>query len=275
MKNCLFLILLLLMIVPSTASAESIWKHQSVTVPAGQTVSDVYVIGGDATILGAVTGTVVVMNGDVMIKRSAHIHGLVIVVGGKVLQESGAKIGDDVYAISFDDTTKNSLLIGGGMVLGIWALQLAGSLLLILIPVLISLLGRKRLVPAVEQYRYLSLGKLLYSGFLSGLLLSGISMLLIISLIGIPIMLLMLLFIVIAFFAGLTAFGYWIGERVQGTIDRAVWLKVLIGTSIITAFTNIPIIGGFVLLFAILATLGITTMWLSEKLKRRNKRKMN
>jgi hypothetical protein len=249
--------------------AKSIFEHQSTTVPENQTVNDVVVVGGDATILGTVNSSVIVVNGDAHIQSSAHIKGFVLIVGGKLRQEPGAELADDVYHISFDDATKNSLFIGGGLVVGIWVIQLAASLIMLLIPILMTLFGKKQMALFIDKYKSVSAGRMLYTGFFSGLLLVAACLLLLLTVIGIPLILVLGLLVLVSFVYGITILSHLVGERFQGAFEKGDWMKAAIGAFILMASVNIPFVGGLTLLVIGLFSLGITTTWVVEKAKKR------
>ncbi|WP_156130442.1 hypothetical protein [Paenibacillus durus] len=263
--------ILLMFLIPGLASAKSIFEHQNITVPAGQTVDDVYVAGGDADVFGQVNGVVVVINGSLRLGSTANVKGVVIVVGGQVNQDPGAVLGDDVYNISLDNATQNSLLIGGGLVLGLWVVQLAGSLLMVLVPVLIRIIVKTKIAAFTDQYKRESIGRLLYIGFLSGLIITALSALLLVTVIGIPILILILLAVIVVVAAGITVMSFRLGEMFRGPTQSSDWVKVLIGASIITAFVNIPFIGWVVLCLVALVSLGIGTQWIFQKMKKKSK----
>lgn len=260
--------MLILLLSPHMASAKSLFEHQNTIVPEGQTVDDVYVVGGDANIQGHVKGIVVVVNGHLQLAGTAQVEGLIVVIGGEVKQESGAVLGDDLYNFSLDSATQNSLLLGGGLVLGLWILQLAGSLLLVLIPVLICVLGRQKAAAFMKRYGSEPLGKLLNQGFWSGLILAALSVLLLVTIIGIPLLVLVLLVLIVALFIGVTVLSARIGEWLPLNERRADWFKVLTGAALITAFANIPVLGWMVLGVVILLSLGVCTQWLMGKVRR-------
>ncbi|WP_155986897.1 hypothetical protein [Paenibacillus durus] len=263
--------ILLMSLIPGLASAQSIFERQNTTVPAGQTVDDVYVVGGDADVFGQVNGVVVVINGSLRLGSTAHVEGVVVVVGGQVKQDPKAVLGDDVYTISLDNATQNSLLIGGGLVLGLWVLQLAGSLLMILVPVLIRIIGRTKIAAFTDRYQRESIGRLLYIGFLSGLMITALSALLLVTVVGIPILILILLAVLVVVAAGITVMSSRIGEWFHGPTPSSDWVKVLIGASIIAAFANIPLIGWIVMCLVVLVSMGIGTQWIAQKMKRNSK----
>lgn len=266
------LVLFAFVLLPSSVMAKSIFEHQTTTIPANQTVDDVIVIGGDALVLGSVANSVVIVNGDVHLGSTSQVKGFVFVIGGKVQQDAGSVIHGDVISISLDDATQNSLLIGGGLLLGIWVIQLAGSLIMILIPLLMILFGKQRTTSFIEKHRFESMGKLIYTGFFSGMILIAVSLLLLLTVVGIPFILLIGLIIFVAFAFGMTTISYLIAERVQGTSGKADWIKATIGAFILTSSVNIPILGLLILVVIFLFSFGVATIWFVEKV--RNKKRV-
>ncbi|WP_127531576.1 hypothetical protein [Paenibacillus kobensis] len=263
-----FILLFMLIFIPVQASAAAIFEHQNTVVPAGQTVDDVYVVGGDAEIQGHVTGIVVVINGDLHAASTAIVEGMVVVIGGKVDQSPGAEFGDDVFDLSLDGPTQNSLLIGGGLIVGLWVIQLGGSILLVLIPTLISLIGKRKTQAFIDRFSPTSWSRLLYIGFLSGVVVTAVSVLLFITIVGIPVLILILVILILILFAGLTVIGHRIGEQFRGAAYKPDWLKVMIGTMLITAVINFPFLGWIALLSLVLISLGICVEWMFSKRKR-------
>jgi hypothetical protein len=272
LKKIVFLLsimLLFILPIPSIASAKSIFEHHSTTVPVGETINDLYVVGGDASIFGHVTGAVVIINGNLLLSKTADVEGVVLVIGGEVQQESGAKLADDLYNLSLDSETQNSLLIGGGLVVGLWVLQLAASLLFVLIPVLIRIIGKQKAASFIDKYQQESAGRSLYTGFLGCLILMAISLLLLVTIIGIPLLIVVLIIMIAAISLGGTVISYRVGELYKGTSQKPGWIKVLIGASVIVAFANIPIIGWIVIVIVTLISVGICMQWIAGMLRKK------
>ncbi|RQW13478.1 hypothetical protein [Paenibacillus rhizophilus] len=255
----------LMLLIPGIASAKSIFEHQNTTVPAGQTVDDLYVFGGNAEVYGQVTGVAVVVNGDLHLGSTADIKSVVVVIGGLVKQDPGAVLGDDIYTISLDSATQNSLLIGGGLALGLWVLQLAVSLLMILVPVLIRILGKQKVAAFTDRYPLSSNGRLILIGLLGCLILAALSTLLLVTVIGMPIIIVILLAVLLALAFGATVISFRIGEMFHGPTLMSDWMKVLVGAAILTAFINIPIVGWLLLLLVLMISLGISIQWIFRK----------
>ncbi|MBB6669306.1 hypothetical protein [Cohnella nanjingensis] len=254
-------IIICLLLFPSSALARSLFEHQNTTVPSNQTVDDIVVIGGDAFIAGKVNNSVVVVNGDVHIQSTAEIKGAVVIIGGQLQQEKGAVVTNDVINISFDNATANSLIIGAGLIVGIGAVKLAASLLMLLLPVLMVVIGKRHTVRFVDRYRTAPQGKLLSMGFFTGLLLVAISVLLILTIVGIPIILLIVLLVLAATVFGVAFVSQFLGEQVQATAGKPEWVRMGVGAFILTSAVNIPFLGLLILLALVLYSLGISTSW--------------
>jgi hypothetical protein len=258
-----------LLYLPSTTMAKGFFEHQDTIVSENQTVNEVVVVGGDATVSGNVENNVIVVNGDAIIKSTAHIKGMVLVIGGTITQAPGAIIEDDIIGISLDNSTQNSLLIGGGLLVSVWLLQFLVSLLLIVLPMLLVFLLKQRMHPFVQLVRDTS-GRAIGVGFFSSLLAIAISLLLIITVIGIPVILLIILMIVLSVILGLTALSHLLSEKIQLIMPhKQDWLTTGIGSTIIVSLMNIPIIGIFLMLGVMWLSLGVVTIWAFGKLKRR------
>jgi hypothetical protein len=258
-----------LLYLPSMTMARGFFEHQDTIISENQTVNEVVVIGGDATVSGNVENNVIVFNGDAIIKSTAHIKGMVLVIGGTITQAPGAVIEDDSIGISLDNSTQNSLLISGGLLVSLWLLQFLGSLLLIVLPMLLVFFLKQRIYPFVIVVRETS-GRALGVGFFTSLLAIAISLLLIITVIGIPIVLIIILMIALSVILGLTALSHMLSEKIQLIMPhKQDWLTTGIGSTIIVALMNIPIIGIILMLGVMLLSLGVVTIWAFGKIRRR------
>jgi hypothetical protein len=268
-KKYIFLFILsflLLTLIPTTSMAQGFFEHQDTTIPVNQSVQDVVVVGGDATIAGTVENAVVVINGDAVIQSTAHIKGMVLVIGGHIRQFPGAVLEDDVISVSLDNATQNSLLIGSGLLLSTWVIQFIGSFLLIIIPMLIVLLLKHRLNPFVQMIQSTP-KRMLGIGFFISLLVLAVSLLLAITLIGIPVVLLLLLLVGLSVLLGLTALGLVIGEKIQAMPRREDWLTTGMGAALLISVMNIPILGILIMLGVTWLSLGLVATWTLAKVK--------
>ena len=267
------ILILGLTIFPNSTLAASLFEHQNATIPSSQTVEDVVVIGGDVSVAGTVRNSVVVVNGDVHVSSSAHIKGVVVVIGGQLEQEEGADVTNDVVCISFDNATVNSLLIGSGLIVGIGALKLAASLVMLVLPVLMVVVGKRKTASFVERYRVAPRGKWIAAGFFTGLLLFAVSVLLLLTIVGIPIILVIALFVFLALAFGLTVVSLVLGEQIRITQDKPEWMRAGAGAFLLISSVNIPFIGAIIFLALLLFSLGITTSWTVSLLRHRRRRR--
>jgi hypothetical protein len=270
-KSMIFIALMfcaLLFTIPTNAMAKGVFEHQDTVVPANQVVDDVVVVGADTTIWGTVNDSVIVFNGDLNLKASAKVNGFVLVVGGKIQQEQGAFISDEIINLSFDKATQNSLLIGGGLVIGTWLLQLTVTIILILLPLLTILILKQRIQPFMTHARQ-SPGRLMYIGFFSSLILIALTVLLLVTVIGIPLAILLLVLVMLAFIIGMAALSIIVGEKIQGTFGRSNWIISLTGLILMVSLMNIPLVGIILFLGILLFSIGVITLWILEKAKRK------
>lgn len=269
LRTIILLVALSLFVFPASTMAASLFEHQDTTIPATQTVTDVVVIGGDASIAGTVNNSVVVVNGDVHVLSTARVKGVIVVIGGTLQQDEGADVTNDVVNISFDNATLNSLIIGSGLIVGFGAFKLAASLLMLILPVLMVLFGRSRTAAFADRYRQAPKGKLFAMGFFTGLLLVAVSALLLLTIVGSPFILFIVLLIFAALTLGLTVVSQAFGEQIRGTANKPEWVRAGAGALILVSAMNIPFIGFCIFLALTLFSLGIAMSWTVTKLRRR------
>ncbi|WP_138493576.1 hypothetical protein [Paenibacillus pinistramenti] len=259
---------MLLFLLPQSASAKSLFEHSKTEVPAGQTAENVYVIGGDADIKGHITGVLVVINGNLHLRAASRVDGAVVVIGGRVEQEPGASASDEIYNFALDTGTQTSLLIGGGMIAGLWVIQLCGSLLLILLPVLVRLIGRNKAAKWLVKSEETSWRKNIYLGAVSTVVLAAFSLLCIISIFGIPLLIVVLFLLLAALICGLTSMSYLAGGLFREKWIANEWIRLIAGAVLLAALANVPIIGGILLFLLMLYSLGGFVQWAFGRRKR-------
>lgn len=267
-----FLVAICLAIVPQSTFAASLFEHQDTTIPANQAVEDVVVIGGDVTVAGTVDNAVVVVNGDVRFEPTAVVKGAVVVIGGKLRQEEGATVTSDIVNIAFDDATSNSLIIGAGLVIGIGALKLSASIVMIALPALLVALGKRRTIAFADRYRNAPKGKLLAAGFFAAVLLVAASIMLLLTIVGIPLILLVAIVFAASLALGLAVVGLAIGDQIRFASGRPEWVKCAIGAVIPISMMNVPIIGLFLFIALALFSLGVATSWIFSSINWRRRK---
>jgi hypothetical protein len=207
---------------------------QDVRVEADEEVSDtLIVIGGAATIDGRVRDGVLVVGGDVHLGPRADITGEIVLIGGHLIREEGARHFGRVNYVSFGDWWRQStpwlprLTFGE---FGRWVSLLGTMLRISLLAVLMGLMlvvarapvARVGRAAAAEPLRAILIGFAAAVFFVPVLV--AISIAMAITIIGLPFLAIVIpLAIATAFFAlllGYTALACRIGEWIE---DRLGW----------------------------------------------------
>jgi hypothetical protein len=195
----------------------------------------------------------------------------VLVIGGHIKQEPGAKVTDNVLSFAFGEGTSFGFLLAGVVLMASWLARLGFSLLFLILSVVAWLLLKERLEPFQASVRR-SLWKLILIGAVTSVLLTAVTLLLVISVIGIPVAAVLFLLPFVFFFIGLAAIGQMIGENILWIKERPAWLNVLYGTVIVVAWINIPFLGGLLFIGLVWLFTGLMIVWLYERFHfRKNK----
>ncbi|UZJ77915.1 hypothetical protein [Fictibacillus sp. KU28468] len=243
------------------AGEKNIMKSKEVVIPSNQSVENVIVFGHNAIIKGKVKTAVIVFNGDVEIKPHAKIKELVLVVGGHVKQEPGSNVTENILSINLDSPSQNSLFLGGMVLVGGWLLRLIGSIVLVLFTTFAGLALNKRF-SSYEEFTKGKAARFVLSGAITSLAILILSLLLGITVIGIPISIILLLIPLISFIAGMAVLSKETAKRIAGLEDKPAWIVYLTGSFLIVSIFNFPVIGGLVLFILYCLSLGMAIQWL-------------
>lgn len=229
----------------------------SVTIEQHQTVNDVVVIGHALHVIGTITDTALVVNGDVYVSPTGRAQSI-IDIGGKIYRAHGAVL-RNVYTLTFSKALWNSTVLGLAVVIVWWSLRMAVSLAIVVIPVLMTMgltpWMKQSVIPLETSGRRIALTGLL--GSIAALGLIGLSAL---SIVGMPLAILLAILYGCVGMAGLAPVSVWIGNRLSSSLEapKPLWIQSLIGSIAMMAVANIPMVG---LLFAgILWMLGVGTV---------------
>jgi hypothetical protein len=243
---------------------KTIFSNKGLVIPDLQKVDHIVEFGSDVTLSGSVH-EIIVVGGNLHITKTAHVGELVLVIGGTITQEPGAKVTDEVFHLSFDNQLANNLLITSSFLFGWWFFRLSVSLLLLLLPIITVLVAKKHHIDSIVMKIRMDFKQIILVGIAASLLLLGIVSLLFISVIGIP--LLFIVAVIIALFGiwSLTAISVMIGEQISLTNGREKWLTVAVGSAIFASAINFPLIGGILLVGFHWLSVGFMTIWFWEK----------
>jgi hypothetical protein len=195
---------------------------------------------------------VVAVGGDVHVSSGAHIGADVVSVGGKLVLDEGARIDGQQTAVDVPglgglfsiagsrpwSAPEAPLPIRIGHAIAQFAMFFAlGLLLLVITP---------RRVESVGRSLTNAPGKALLTGFLGTLALPVLTLLLVVTIVGIPLVAVLILAVVAGVILGFTAVAQMIGERLPlGTRGGQV-LRLAVGTALLVIATKIPILGALV-----------------------------
>ncbi|MFM7204080.1 MAG: hypothetical protein ACKO6N_25140 [Myxococcota bacterium] len=210
-------------------------------VDAGKSVKDLVVLKGDAEVLGDVMGDAVVMAGDLVVRKGGHIHGDAVVMGGEIEVEEGGIIDGEQVTGSLGprfEHESEERTFGDGVREGLvkWLLLLAvGLMSMTFIPKRVM-----RMAEVVES-RPLATG---VAGVLSLLALFPLSVLLAITLVGIPLVPVMWLLCAAGAVVGVAALAQVVGKRVplRGGPRSAAALLAW-GTALVVLGSMPPVVG--------------------------------
>lgn len=240
----------------------------SARVEKGEVVKDLVVMGGSADVLGTVTGDLAVMGGAARVHDGARVEGDATVLGGSLDVENGAVIEGDVGIVGGKLRRGEQAKIGGDVEQGKAKLSLSPSsfigevgsaitrtaLLFVFGAVLLALATRRmeglQGEVAGRPMRSFALGVV---GILVGVL---AFVALCITIIGIPIAIVALLFAVFGAYAGICAVLATIGAALLRHRTKNPYVHLAVGCGIFMLISAIPYLGGFVTLAVVLMGIG-------------------
>jgi hypothetical protein len=233
-------------------------------VSEGETAGDVIVFDGPVSIAGTARGDVVAFNGRVDV--SGVVRGDLVVFNGRVAVADGAEVSGDVRSRTtaqidpganvggdvrgldfraFDEAVASARI-------GIWLAFSVSALVLVLAFVLLFPRGADHVAEAGVRSTGSSIGwgLLLFFGI------PIVAVILLITLLGIPLGIGLLLAIAPLYALGYVASGYFLGRRIISP-PRARALAAVVGIVILRVVALIPILGGLVWFAATVFGLGL------------------
>jgi hypothetical protein len=239
---------------------DSVQVGGSVTVQTNQTVNDAVAVWGNVTVMGHVQGDAVAVGGSVNLFPGSRVDGDVVAIGGKVNRQPGAIVGGQVTGIgpSFTIPTPHgptSFPFSWPFLWPLWN-PLAIFILVVasIFHVVISLIAAALFPDRVETIGSTVLEKpgitLLY-GFVGYLVVLPLTLLLIVTCIGIPLVPVELVLLLAIKIMGRTGVGLAVGRKVGVGFNHPISSTisaVLVGALIIGFIQLIPLLGSLVAL---------------------------
>lgn len=123
----------LLFVIPINVLGESqanderpdVFSHENVTIEAGRTIERLLVANADASVTGAVREGIIVVDGNLTINSGAYVGGRVIVLGGRLVEESGSHLQNAVWVVAPGNFSFTKVAVGVLLVLTCAGLVLA------------------------------------------------------------------------------------------------------------------------------------------------------
>jgi cytoskeletal protein CcmA (bactofilin family) len=268
------LALLLLAVAPASAAGQEangsfegdrVVITGPVAIDRGETADDVVVIDGPVSVAGRVRGDLVVVSGRLRI--SGTVDGDVVAVADRATLAPGARIqGDLVYAderpvvpggatvegdvdrVSVDEVTDPVGFVGAA------AVWLAVSVSALVLGLLLLWLAPRALEAAFAAVRT-TLGATIGWGLLLFFGLPILAVIALVTLVGIPLGVALLLGLLPLYAVGYTTSAWLLGRRLVGP-PRGRVLAFLAGLVILRVLAIIPIVGGIVWFAATVVGLG-------------------
>jgi hypothetical protein len=212
---------------------------ESVYVAPGEVVSgDVVVFGGNAIIEGTVTGTVVVMGGEIRVRNGAEIMGDIVAIGGKIAQDDDVVIrGEKIVVGGIATRIGDTLDIGSSQFRSI----VSGFFLFVgLILFFITLLFMRDRVERTGEFLSAGLLRSFGAGVLSSIALQFVILIitipLIITVFGIPLAIILFLSYVGVFVIAGTVFVYAVGRAISSRLGfpGGAFGKLVIGFLVVS-----------------------------------------
>ena len=245
-KKIFLAVILAAAILPASVFAKDLVKIGSdVAIPAGDVLEHVVVIGGDLALSGTITEDAIVIGGDIEVAPSGRIEGHSVALFGNVEKEEGAFFAKEPVSMPDGNMWITLPLLGGWLIALISFVILLGMFALLILCALFftSHIGR------VSHFTQMHPWKALLAGVITSVLLAPISVMLLVTIVGIPLVPVLIVLVSAATFFGFAAMCQLIGLKFFMIINKPgkpMFIEVLVGFVIIGLITLIPFVGAIV-----------------------------
>jgi len=266
MRHWLFWIVIagLLVGIPAAASAaaKDMVRFGNLTVEEEMEVRDAVAIGGSVTVDGKVERNVVAVGGSVLLTSNAMVGGNAVALGGIIEQEEGSWVQGSTVELAFPSLAAllETLHSAQGQALPwiVRGISFLTSLALLILSLLIVFLI-PRTVGTISATIEKDLWKAGVWGLLAVLLIAPLGLLLALSIVGILLIPLEILFVISAVTLGYIAVAQLLGKKVTHAFRRPnqpIFYETLLGLILLWVFGWIPFLGWLVKSIASLLGLG-------------------
>lgn len=258
MKKIIYIAGLLSIFFAVQSFAEDLIRvGSSYVIPEGTSYENAVVVGGSLTVNGTVSEDAVVVGGDLNVGITGRVEGETVVVGGDINQEEGSFVANKNVEVSFDFPSikffKTAIPWSVVLLIGLIACVLYLALFLFISMIFTQNVGRTSFY--IEKRPWSAI----LSGVLSLIVILPILVILAVSIIGWPLIPVVVVLFICAYIFGLAAICQLVGLKFFRWIrkpGRPMALEVVMGFVILLVISLIPIIGWAIKGIACIAGLG-------------------
>jgi len=228
---------------------------KSLRIEAGEVVKDVVVMGGSLEIAGHVRGDVAVIGGSVTVEPGAVVEGDLAAMGGAIDVQPGAEVhgdkaslggpmGEVIGGLALKSISDHGS--GASLVFDVLSKVLRAAILFVLALLFISFMPERH--ARVRDYMLRRPGYSVLAGVIIALAVAPACVLFAVTVIGIPLIPVMFLFLLALMVVGLSAFLTWLGEKIPVFKDRKTPVGALaIGVVLFLVISLVPVAGSIVI----------------------------
>lgn len=236
---------------PDPQGPPSVSGRGGLRVDATQVVRDAVGLGGPVEVSGTVLGTAVGLGSDVRVEPGGQIHGDAVSVGGEVVVEEGGSLEGRALQIGPDDGAQVLLAVPGDGGLPALLHTLARRLALLLAFVSAGTLALAMWPRQVDEISD-RLGDRPFWYGMAGAVLTGAlglgAVVMTLTVIGLPVAVLFLVVLSLAWLMGLVAACRTVGRRLGVDVAAGDLRAWLVGASVFAVLALVPVVGTLVAL---------------------------
>jgi hypothetical protein len=237
----------------------------SVTVSENQVVENAIAFGGSVTVSpnAKVLDTAIAFGGNVILQKGARVEGDAYSFGGKIIQESGAIVGgeratfSDRHGMMYGSDRGRSSFFAQYFFSAIFRISAAVAAAIL---GLIILHTRPQFLSNLATKLHQSPGLTALWGVGAIVAIIFVSIFLAITLIGIPLLPLLILTAIVTSLVGSLGVALFVGQRLIHD-NRSLQQQFMVGLVILTVLALIPFFGGLVVFLTNLFGLGVILLW--------------
>ncbi len=244
---------------PCFAKPNDIIKmNVDIEIPKDTVANDVVAIGGDITVRGRVNNNIVAVGGSVILKEDSAVGGQVVVVGGDIVKDPTSSIDGRITQIYMPHFVPSLINFFKG---GWWALWATISFLVLLgflgLAILFAALIPEHVGVAVSALERSFISMLLW-GILWAVLIVPVAVLLAISIIGVILIPLEILFVVLALIIGYIVSAVFIGKNILLSFKKTSvpFVDAIIGILTLFLIGFVPFVGPIIKSLFLIAGFG-------------------